>query len=550
MKTLKMFRGLPQVFISVLVISSTVFLQGRWAPAADAPAAAASPDVRLAGIFANGMVLQHGQEVPIWGWAGAGDKVTVTLEGKSYDAVADKDGQWMVRLAAHKPSSDPVEITVAGKNTITLKDVLFGDVWVCAGQSNMGWGVCGPGMPEEIAKINYPTIRQYFYWRVPAFKPDRDPVNHGNWRSADPKNVGEFCGVGFWFARRVQRDIKIPIGLIQTAYGSSSGETWAPAEAFRNDPDFAPMFDRAKDVSPETLAEETRIYREYKAQMAKWEVDAKAAKEKGTTEPSKLKDPPEKVAYAMRHTPGYCWDGIIAQIVPYRIQGVLWYQGESNSDRAFQYRKVMPIIIEQWRKQWNQGDFPFLLVQIANLGGAPSEECNSSFAELREAQAMTAAKVKNCYYGVSFDTGEYNNNYDVHPINKWDTGERMGLVALAKVYGKEVEYLGPVMESAKFEDGKAVLTFSHVEGGFRLGRDGSEKEARGFALAGEDKKFAWAQAKIDGNKIILTSANVPKPVAVRYAWNGNPRVNLYNQAGLPAAQFRTDDWPGITVNSK
>ncbi len=526
------------------------FLSSSLAMAADGPTTGAAPEVRLASIFANGMVLQHRREVPIWGWAAAGQKVTVTLEGKSYEATADKDGQWTVWLPAHKPSADPVEITVSGKNSIALKDVLFGDVWICAGQSNMGWGVGGSATAEQMARMNYPTIRQYFYWRTPAFKPVREVVSAGNWRPADPKNVGEFCAVGFWFAKRLQQDIKIPIGLIQTAYGSSSGETSAPAEAFKSDPDFAPMFDRTKNVSPETLAAEQKIYKEYKAAVAKWEIAAKAAKESGKAEPGKLKEPPEMVAYAMRHTPGYCWDGIIEQIVPYGVKGVLWYQGESNSDRAYQYRKVMPIIIEQWRKRWDQGDFPFLLVQIANLGGAPNEECNSEWAELREAQALTAKNVKNCWYGVSFDTGEYNNNYDVHPRNKWDTGERMGLVALAKVYGKDLEWSGPLMESAKFEDGKCVLTFSHVEGGFKLGRDGSEKEVRGFALAGEDKKFAWAEAKIDGNKIVLTSTKVPRPVAVRYAWNGNPRVNLYNKAGLPAPQFRTDDWPGITVNNK
>jgi sialate O-acetylesterase len=546
-----MARVFPKVVaLSLTALSMLMLPAPLMAGPGGSPGDGVAREVRLAAIFANGMVLQHGREIPIWGWAGPGEKVTVTLEGTSCDTVAGKDGQWTVRLPAHKPSADPVEITVSGRNTITLKDVLFGDVWVCAGQSNMGWGVGGSATADEMATMSYPTIRQYFYWRTPAFQPLRDTASSGNWRNADPKNVGEFCAVGFWFAKRLQQDIKIPIGLIQTAYGSSSGETWAPREAFQNDPDFAPMFDRTKDLSPETLAKEVQVYRDYKAAVAKWEIDAKTAKDKGQPEPGKLAQPPEVRAYAMRHSPGYCWDGIIEQIVPYGIRGVLWYQGESNSERAYQYRKVMPIIIEQWRKHWGQGDFPFLLVQIANLGGAPSEACKSEWAELREAQALTAKNVKNCYYGVSFDTGEYTNNYDVHPRNKWDTGERMGLVALANVYDRKLEYTGPVLESAQFEDGTVVLTFSHVEGGFRLGRDGAEKEVRGFALAGEDRKFAWAEATIDGNKIILTSAKVPKPVAVRYAWNNNPRINLYNQAGLPAPQFRTDDWPGITVDKK
>ena len=526
------------------------FLSSSLAMAADGPTTGTAPEVRLASIFANGMVLQHRREVPIWGWAAAGQKVTVTLEGKSYEATADKDGQWTVWLPAHKPSADPVEITVSGKNSIALKDVLFGDVWICAGQSNMGWGVGGSATAEQMARMNYPTIRQYFYWRTPAFKPVREVVSAGNWRPADPKNVGEFCAVGFWFAKRLQQDIKIPIGLIQTAYGSSSGETSAPAEAFKSDPDFAPMFDRTKNVSPETLAAEQEDLQRVQGrggqvgdrrQGRQRERQGRARQTQGAPGNGCLRNAPHTgILLGRDHRTDRAVRGQGRAVVSGRKQlrpGLPIPQGHADHHRAV-------------AKAMGPGGLPVPARADRQFGRHPNEECNSEWAELREAQALTAKNVKNCWYGVSFDTGEYNNNYDVHPRNKWDTGERMGLVALAKVYGKDLEWSGPLMESAKFEDGKCVLTFSHVEGGFKLGRDGSEKEVRGFAMAGEDKKFAWAEAKIDGNKIVLTSTKVPRPVAVRYAWNGNPRVNLYNKAGLPAPQFRTDDWPGITVNNK
>lgn len=547
MNKLKMGHWLPQVCISAMIIS-IMFSIPFPKPAMGAPPATKdSMEVRLAPIFNDSMVLQHGQEVPIWGWAQAGEKVTVTIEAKSYEAVADKDGQWMVRLAAHKPGG-PVEITISGSNSITLKDVLFGDVWICAGQSNMGWGVSGSASAEEMAKTNYPTIRQYFYHRSPSFQPSRG--TSGNWRSANPKNVGHFCAVGFWFAKRLQQDINIPIGLIQTAYGSSSGETWIPREALLKDPCFAPMFDRAKDLTPSKLEEEQKAQKEHKAAKAKWEIDVKNARLNNQPEPAKPQEPKETYAYLMRHAPGNCFDGIIAQLIPYGIRGVIWYQGEHNASRAYQYRKLLPILIGEWRHLWNQGDFEFLIVQLANCGRAPKEACESEWAELREAQAMTARDMKNCHYAVTIETGDPKLPYDIHPRNKWDVGTRVALVALAKVYGQKLDYSGPVLESAKFEDGKAVLSFSHAQGGLLAGKDGTDKNVRGFAVAGADQKFSWADVQIDGNKLILTSEKVPQPLAVRYAWNDNPDCNLYNKAALPAAPFRTDDWPGITINKK
>jgi len=497
----------------------------------------AAADVSLPAIISDGMVLQRAMKVPLWGWADLGEKVTVTLEGKQYSAVADNNREWMLRIEPHE-AGGPFEIIVAGRNTITLKNVLFGDVWLCGGQSNMGWGVGNSATPEQIARINYPNMRQFGEHVRPNITPQR--IVPGGWRIADPKNVGEFCAVGFWFAEKLQQELNVPIGLIQTSHGSSSGETWIPRETLLGDPDFAPMFERDK------AADMPRLQAEYDAAMVKWKASAEEARAKGQSKPAKPWEPKEKYAYILRHSPGYCFNGGISPVIPFGLKGVLWYQGESNSGRAYQYRKVLPLLISQWRKLWNQGDFPFLIVQISSYLAIQDEPGDSDWAELREAQVLTAKNVPNCGYGVSLDVGDAK---DPHPRNKWDVGKRMALVALATVHGKDIEYSGPVFNSVEFKDGKAILKFDHADG-MRAGREGSNEPLRGFSVAGEDRKFHWADAEIVGQTVVLACKDVPKPVAVRYAWASNPVCNLYNKAGLPAGTFRTDEWPGITLNEK
>jgi len=497
----------------------------------------ASADVRLPSVINDNMVLQRAMNTPLWGWADPGEKVTVKLEGKEYSAVADKDGQWMLHLAPHE-AGGPFDIAIAGRNAITLKNVLFGDVWLCGGQSNMGYGVAGCATPEQIAKMNHPNMRQFFMQIRPDKTPKRNCV--GNWRVGDSKHVGEFCAVGFWFAEKVQQELNVPIGLIWTAYGSSSGETWTPREALLGDPDFAPMFEREKG------ADMPRLQAEYDAAMAAWNVKADEARKKGQPEPGKPQDPKEMYAYLIRHAPGNCFNAGISPVIPFGLKGVLWYQGEHNAARAYQYRKVLPILIQQWRKLWNQGDFAFLIVQLPNYMSVHDEPDNSEWAELREAQALTAKNVPNCGYAVTIDIGDAKN---IHPPNKPEAGRRMALLALGTVYGKDIEFCGPVFNSVEFKGAKAVVKFDHAEG-MMAGKDGANEPLRGFALAGEDRKFFWADAKIDGQTVTLSSKYVAKPVAVRYAWANNPRCNLYNKAGLPAAPFRTDDWPGMTINEK
>ncbi len=500
----------------------------------------ASADVRLPSIMNNNMVLQHGIQAPIWGWADPGEAISVKCDGAEVKVVAAEDGSWRVRLPIHPPGDKPFELVVSGKNTLTLTNIVFGDVWVCSGQSNMGWGVGGSATPEQLEKMDYPGIRQFAMQIRPRETPGKEcPI--GSWKTATPKTAKEFCAVGYWFAETVQPELKIPIGLLWMAYGSSSGETWIPREALLDDPDFAPMFERAKE------ADKAKLEAKYKVAMAEWEVKAKEAKENNRPAPGKPTDPKETFAYIMRHAPGNCFNGSISTIIPYGIRGVIWYQGEHNAARAYQYRKVLPLLVKTWRGLWKQGDFPFLIVQLPNYLGTGALPRESDWAELREAQALTAKTVTNCHIAVTIDVGDPK---DIHPKNKWDVGKRVGLLALGTVYGKNIVYTGPVFESLSFEDGKTVLKFKHVGGGLMMGRKGDETTLRGFAVAGEDHKFVWAEARIEGETVVLSSPVVSKPVAVRYAWDYTPACNLYNREGFPAAPFRTDEWPGITVNAK
>jgi sialate O-acetylesterase len=353
--------------------------------------------------------------------------------------------------------------------------------------------------------------------------------------------VKEFCAVGFWFAERVQQDLKVPIGLIWASHGSSSAETWIPREALMGDPDFSEMFEREKAANYPVLMAE------YTVALSNWQVKADAARQLNQPPPAKPTSVKEKYAYIIRHAPGNTFNGGISPLIPFGLRGVLWYQGEHNAPRGYQYRKVLPILIHQWRTLWGQGDFPFLIVQLPGYGSNPAEPRDSEWAELREAQAMTARTVTNCGYAVTIDIGESRN---IHPINKWDVGKRLALLALGTVYGRDLPYSGPVFDKMTAEGDVLRLQFQHTAGGLVAGTNGVAQPLRGFAVAGADRHYVWANARIDGDSVIVTATNVAAPVAVRYAWANSPVCNLYNRAGLPAAPFRTDDWPGCTVTNR
>ncbi|MEI8380535.1 MAG: sialate O-acetylesterase [Planctomycetota bacterium] len=484
---------------------------------------AVQADVKLPNIFSNHMVLQHGQKNKVWGLAAAGEAVTVSIDGQSKQTVAAADGKWHVMLDPLAVGG-PHELKVKGQNEITFVDVLVGEVWICSGQSNMQWSVNASNDPDlekltaknpKIRMINFPQVGT----QEPIWTHDR------KWMVCTPENVGGFSAVGYFFGRQLQQTLDVPVGLINNAWGGSAAEAWVRRDLLAKDEKYKPMLDRWTATEAQFAA-----------------LEAKVA---GLTDDEKKQHAQLRGQLGGNHRPANIYNGVLSSHLGYGIKGAIWYQGESNADRAYQYRDLFPLMIKNWRDDWGQGDFPFYWVQLADFTGERPEPGDSNWAELREAQTMTMSKLPNTGEAVIIDIGE---GKDIHPMNKVDVGRRLARWALAKDYGVKVSYHSPQYKSMEKAAGQIVLTFDHVDGGWR---PFDVPEPRGFAIAGADKKFVWASAKIlpDG-KIAVSSDKVPEPESVRYGWANNPVVNMYSRAGLPLTPFRTDDWPGITANNK
>jgi len=495
-----------------------------------APAALA--DVKLPAVIGENMVLQQGADVPVWGWADPGEKVTVAFAGQTASATADKDGKWAVKLTALKPG-EPAAMTVSGKNKLTLKNVLVGEVWVCSGQSNMAWSLSrANNAQQEIAAAKYPKIRLFTVRRATADGPQKDC--QGNWVECSPKTAGGFSAVGYFFGRHLHKNLKVPVGLINTSWGGTPAEAWTSLPALKADPFFKPLLDRWDKLLTAPSAKD-----KYEKAMEAWKKAAAKAKAEKKRLPRKPRPPRDHSKSP--HRPANLYNGMIAPLIPYAITGAIWYQGESNAGRAHQYRKLFSAMIVDWRKNWGRGDFTFLWVQLANFMARKGEPAPSAWAELREAQSM-ALKLPKTGQAVIIDIGEARN---IHPKNKQDVGSRLGLAARKIAYGQELCFSGPVYESMTVKGGEVALKFSNTGAGM-VAKGGGK--LTGFALAGKDKKFVRADAKIQGkDTVVVSSDKVKAPVAVRYAWADNPECNLYNKALLPADPFRTDTWPGITV---
>jgi sialate O-acetylesterase len=438
-------------------------------------------DVKPNPLFSDGAVLQRGQTVPVWGNADDGEQVTVVLNDQKLTTVA-KDGKWRVDLKSIE-AGGPYTMTISGKNTIQIKDLLVGEVWVCSGQSNMEWRLnqIDPGKAEQ-SKADFPKIRMFTVKRATAVTPQTDCT--GSWIGCSPETVGAFSAVGYFFARDLHEKLGVPVGMVHSSWGGTPAQAWTSLEGFKNDPELQEYVNAANGA---------------------------------------IANPPEKPVGA--GFPTALYNGMIAPIVPYSMKGVIWYQGESNAQKAKQYRTLFPAMIDDWRDKWKQGDFPFFFVQIAPFKGQPPE--------IREAQLMTLGKVKNTAMAVTTDVGDAN---DIHPKNKQPVGQRLALAARALVYGEKIEYSGPLYDSMKVSGSSVELSFKHVGGGL-VAKDG---ELKGFTIAGEDKKFVPAKAVIQGDKVIVTAEGVTAPKAARYGWLNVPDVNLYNKEGLPASPFRTD----------
>jgi len=504
------------------------------------PASPLFAELKLPSVFSDHMVLQQKQPIPVWGWAHAGDKVLVQFKGQEKSVNAGGDGRWKVRLDAVDASAEPALFTVrAGDAVITLSDVLVGEVWVCSGQSNMDWSMSrSKDARQEIAAANYPNIRLFKVARKSIPEPQVDC--EGSWSRCHSDLAAGFSAVGFFFGRQLHTTLQVPVGLIHTAWGGTPSEGWTRRGAIEVDESMKPLLDRWDQMVQDK--KDGVLEKRHQERIAKW----KESKAKAEAENKPVPRQPRKQSNPENAPgrPGNLYNGMIAPLIPFAIKGAIWYQGEANQSRAFQYRTLFPMLIKNWRDDWEQGEFPFYYVQIANFLSQNDEPMESSWAEVREAQSMAMDKLEHVGQAVIIDIGMAR---DIHPKNKQDVGKRLARWALVKDYGHDFVHTGPIFDRMEIKGNKAILSFKEVGSGLMAW---DRQQLSGFAVAGEDKKFVWATAKIKGRDTVEVWCDaVPSPLAVRYGWADNPDANLFNREELPACPFRTDDWPGITVNN-
>lgn len=628
----------------------------------------ANANVKMPLLFSDGMVLQRNKPIPVWGFADANEKIEVHFNQQIQKTTADKNGKWTLNLKAEK-AGGPFELIIIGKNKISIKNVLVGEVWICSGQSNMEFQVFKTkNAKEEIADSNYPMIRHFGVAQDLSGKP-KDDLKAGKWEVSSKETVGNFTAVGYYFAKKIYAELKIPIGIINTSWGGTNVETWTSREAFQNSPDFKAMI---ADVPTLNIDSISKLYaRQMKERVERiqgtpvslenentfkelifndtswgelytpslWEnqplgdldgvvwmrktitLSAEDIKNKAILSLSKIDD--EDITYvngievgknsqydlkrvyeipanilkegknviAVRIVdnsggggiygeaadlkltlgnknipldgnwkfkvvvvktslspnsyPSLLYNAMVNPLVPYGIQGVLWYQGEANVWRAKEYKKSFPLLIQDWRTKFKQGDFPFYFVQLSTFNEQNgNSKVGSRWAELREAQSETL-KVPNTGMAVTTDIG---NAKDIHPTNKQDVGLRLAAIALNNIYGKKQVYSGPVYKSQEIKGNEIILTFDSIGSGLSTPNN---DEVKGFEIAGVDKVFHSAKAIIKDNKIIVSSDQVQNPAAVHYGWaDDDSEINLFNKEKFPASPFRTDNWEMITANEK
>ena len=532
-------------------------------------ACAAQAEVTVSKMFGDHMVLQRDIEVPVWGWADPGEEVTVEFGGQKKIATADKSGKWMVRLAAMDASSEGRALVVRGQGAgvrgqgagvrgqgagVRFTNVVVGEVWVCSGQSNMSFGMggCKGILKEAIDTADFPLIRHIAVGGHFSVKQAKDLPDGSSWKVCTPKTVSGFTAVGFFFGRKLHQEINVPIGLIKSAVGGTKIEPWTPVEGFASVPELG----RLREQTAGAEEKYRKQMGEAVVNVRKWAADTEKALEAGDElyMPTLPSHPLEKDS-----KPTMLFNPKINPLVPFAMRGAIWYQGESNGGEGISYLHKTRALVEGWRTVWGQKeakkggpgrDFPFYWVQLANFQ-KPSDKPagGDGWARIRMAQTK-ALKIKNTGMAVAIELADEANPNDIHPKNKKDVGERLALWALAKDYGKQVTFSGPLYKSMKIKGSEAIISFDHVGKGLMVAeKTGIEpvKEVKNgalkrFAISGKDGKWYWADAKIAGNTVVVLSKDVAKPVAVRYAYTMNPDgCNLYNKAGLPASPFTTDN---------
>ncbi|MFH1024091.1 MAG: sialate O-acetylesterase [Planctomycetota bacterium] len=505
--------------------------------------AAIRADVRLPKIFTDNMMFQREAPVRVWGWAAPGEAVKVALAGKEAAAQADAQGRWAVEFPAVK-EGEGLELTVTGGNTITLKNLIVGDIWLCSGQSNMEMALKGcVGAAEDIKAADLSGIRRIKFQHVTSAYPEDDAPAATPWQACTPQTAGGFTAVGFYFAREIHQRTGVPIGILDDNWGGTAIEPWTPPEGLELVPELAgALADRRKAVAHHQAVELPKAL----DALERWIAETRAALPQG----ARLPPAPALPAHPAASGWGAMYNAMIHPLVRLPIKGALWYQGESNGSEGAGYGDKMRALVGGWRRIWGQGDFPFYFVQLANYQN-PNENPagGDGWARVRAAQTRALA-IPNTGMAVIIDIGEAG---DIHPRNKYDVGSRLARWAMARDYGrKDVTVVsGPLFREMKVEGDTIRLHFDHVGSGLMVGRkdgrapavENKEGKLRRFAIAGADKGWQWADAVIDGETVVVSSPKVKGPAAVRYAFSMNPDgANLYNREGLPASPFRTDNW--------
>ena len=516
-------------------------------PSLFALCAAALTHAQTPRIFGSNMVLQRDKPVPVWGTAAAGQKVTVSFAGQSKSTTADASGSWRVTLDAMPASAQARNMEITHQSKVVYENVLVGEVWVCSGQSNMEWSVERCANPkEEIKQANYPNIRHI---KVPRLATDiRQPDFNSSWTVCSPATAAKYTAAGYYFGRELHRHLKVPIGLINTSWGGTRIEPWTPLEGFKQikNANFTkPIIQRIEEADPKTPAGKVR-YAAIVKEIQSWANQS----EKRIADGKYPSSPPKMPSLGNSHqNAARIYRGMIHPLIPFAMRGAIWYQGESNGAEGLSYYQKMQGLIGGWRQLWGQGDFPFYFVQLANFTqDHKTPEGGDGYAKVRDAQRQSL-QIPNTGMAVIIDIGETR---DIHPKNKQDVGKRLAAWALAQDYGKKVTPSGPLYKSHKVEGAQIRVHFKyagkHLMVGTKRGLEPTvpvtdKPRLERFAIAGKDRKWHWAEARIDGDSVVVSSPKVPNPVAVRYAYSANPLgANLYNSAGLPASPFRTDNW--------
>jgi sialate O-acetylesterase len=501
-------------------------------------------DVKLSNIFTNHMVLQRDQKVPIWGTADAGEVITIEFNGQQVRLEASSDGDWMGELEPMAMSIAPLSMTIKGNNSLTLNDILIGDIYLCSGQSNMAYPLKKDlNADQEVPQSGNPQIRMLLTEWQTSDTPLTSVKRREGWRASSPEVASKCTAVGYYFAKEIQKSTGVPVGLLTAYKGGSPVEAWIPKEdllSIETSREVWDKYEKALEVYPEKM-------KVYEKQIKKWRSDVKGL---SIQERNKIKRPRMPYGPTDGNHPCGLFYGSIHPYIPFALKGILWYQGESNACSPMRYAKNYGILfsrmITSWRQAWQKEDLAFLFVQLAPYRVAAKEPEDSAWSRVQEGQSQ-ALQLPHTGMAIITDVG---NEKDIHPKNKWVPGQRLAQWAKSTIYGMDVPSSGPLMQDMEIQGDKVVITFRNsgaglvakdltLVGGHQLSKD----ELKGFAICGQDKKMVWAEAKITGkNQVTVSSSKIKKPVAVRYAWSSFPLCNLFNTDGLPAGPFRTDDF--------